>query len=545
MNQSPTSQILDQWLIDNSDYTTAKTADFEALDPPGYHTIETQIRASIHDLLEINFAADPETAQSQFNQVRGAVVTLSPKKSQTRKWLLSLLTSLEPELPEPPLQTGIDGHHQNAELLQRKKQINFRILDAFEEKTLSEALAIVRNTLNNPETVRYIDNYVFDSICNKTAIAFQNSEDQLIERFREEINDIFNHLNAFLNNFRGRLDCRMITSAIFFHSIFQSFPQSGILFDHIRRRSKEPERITNMTAICYRAIAVHKISDPDQVEWYLDYLNSDIEQFTGTWTLKSVAIVCTVLEKKQNSHPTQMLMLNLGDKLADLEINQLNADTICSIATSIAQFEDSVERELLLDVYCDKLAECNERLSIKNVLYILHGFAKFIDRALARGINITIQKHLDQHDHKPNYGRLYDPIALKKYCSLYGLDLPPAHEKAYQDIIKKPPAHYGAPTEDYYFPLIQNYFPQGTVIQRTHFIDGNELDFYLPQYKLNIEIDGFDHDSDRDKIRDQYLYNAHGVTVERITYQQSVTLRLEQILTQLGLTPPDISPSID
>ena len=45
-------------------------------------------------------------------------------------------------------------------------------------------------------------------------------------------------------------------------------------------------------------------------------------------------------------------------------------------------------------------------------------------------------------------------------------------------------------------------------------------DFYLPEYKLIIEIDGHYHDSAKDRRRDERFWQARGIRTLRLTNEQ-------------------------
>ena len=75
----------------------------------------------------------------------------------------------------------------------------------------------------------------------------------------------------------------------------------------------------------------------------------------------------------------------------------------------------------------------------------------------------------------------------------------------------------------------------GVKIRRQHSIGNYILDFYVPECKLNIEIDGEQHDEtiDEDDIRDKYLSD---LGIEVIRYASLEVLNeLEGILENLEI----------
>lgn len=71
--------------------------------------------------------------------------------------------------------------------------------------------------------------------------------------------------------------------------------------------------------------------------------------------------------------------------------------------------------------------------------------------------------------------------------------------------------------------LIKAALGQGVPIESSIFIDGIQIDHYLPELKINIEIDGFEHDRaiKHDQQRDNYLRDVHGIRTVRIPKSDS------------------------
>lgn len=64
------------------------------------------------------------------------------------------------------------------------------------------------------------------------------------------------------------------------------------------------------------------------------------------------------------------------------------------------------------------------------------------------------------------------------------------------------------------------------------YVDGFELDLFLPAYQLNIEIDGFYHGKKkfRDERRDAYLRDTHGMRILRIKLQENWRDKVDRAL---------------
>jgi len=72
-------------------------------------------------------------------------------------------------------------------------------------------------------------------------------------------------------------------------------------------------------------------------------------------------------------------------------------------------------------------------------------------------------------------------------------------------------------------------------MRQSHYIDGFELDIYLPRLKFNVEIDGKHHskakNQRRDLVRDKHLLTQHGIVTRRIS---TITTRTPSLAAQLA-----------
>lgn len=72
--------------------------------------------------------------------------------------------------------------------------------------------------------------------------------------------------------------------------------------------------------------------------------------------------------------------------------------------------------------------------------------------------------------------------------------------------------------------IIAKTYNNAQAVKYNYYIDGRELDIFLPKLKINIELDGIYHRGKKrhsDQIRDKYLMEAHGIKVIRIDSVES------------------------
>jgi very-short-patch-repair endonuclease len=95
------------------------------------------------------------------------------------------------------------------------------------------------------------------------------------------------------------------------------------------------------------------------------------------------------------------------------------------------------------------------------------------------------------------------------------------------------------PAEEFFWELVRNLRFDGLKFRRQHPLGRFIADFYCPEHKLAIELDGsiHQHQSERDQARDEAI-NLHGIRVVHIK-NADILERPEEILEELGksLTP--------
>lgn len=168
----------------------------------------------------------------------------------------------------------------------------------------------------------------------------------------------------------------------------------------------------------------------------------------------------------------------------------------------------------LLNAMREKLYSSNiERLSQTCVTQALRGLFG-IQGEVASELRAFFVEKLDPASLTP----VTDVHGLVAIMRVSGLELPPQVEACYRESTKKADSYYLTETAHKMADQIRAQYP-GTVLL-SEVLDGFEMDIYLPELKLDIELDGAHHErpakAEWDRIRDGYLRDAHGVVTTRI-----------------------------
>ncbi len=109
------------------------------------------------------------------------------------------------------------------------------------------------------------------------------------------------------------------------------------------------------------------------------------------------------------------------------------------------------------------------------------------------------------------------------------------HNQKYLKPIRKELRNYGTSAEATLWTYLQNKKLGGRKFRRQHSVGNYVLDFYCPQERLAIELDGDYHGSSAgyqaDKVRDTYL-NSLGISVIRFE-NEMVFKAIEEVLEKI------------
>ena len=94
-----------------------------------------------------------------------------------------------------------------------------------------------------------------------------------------------------------------------------------------------------------------------------------------------------------------------------------------------------------------------------------------------------------------------------------------SHNLREQKEIRQTLRNQGTPAEALMWKMLKGKQLEGAKFRRQFSIGPYILDFYCPEYRINIELDGDGHYSPdgykHDKKRNSYLYEEHGITTLR------------------------------
>lgn len=170
----------------------------------------------------------------------------------------------------------------------------------------------------------------------------------------------------------------------------------------------------------------------------------------------------------------------------------------------------------LLEAMRDKLyASQIEHLSLACVTQALRGLHG-IEGRVASELRKFFVERLDAASVTP----VTDVHGLVAIMKVSGLELPPYVESCYEESTKTPDSYYFTETASKLAEQIRLHYPGP--VRLSKLLDGFEMDIYLPDLQLNVELDGAHHErpakAEWDRIRDGYLESTHGVMTKRIVH---------------------------
>lgn len=108
-----------------------------------------------------------------------------------------------------------------------------------------------------------------------------------------------------------------------------------------------------------------------------------------------------------------------------------------------------------------------------------------------------------------------EAVRLRRYLAINWKIVPDIVQIRYTEAIKNKWLITITKIETDFYESIKLIFPDAI---KNHWIDGIELDIYIPSEKINIEVDWTDHQSNgiaKDRERDEYL-NSLNINVTRV-----------------------------
>ncbi len=172
----------------------------------------------------------------------------------------------------------------------------------------------------------------------------------------------------------------------------------------------------------------------------------------------------------------------------------------------------------LLNVLAERIESMSWEMDRQNIWNALYGL-KNLSSDKAIEIQNYLFAKLEQWNYK--YDQEYTAYVRQIYA-IYNREFPNHLKIIYDESVWLFTS--GSHTEFRIFDNIKDTYEEAL---HNHFMDGFELDIYIPSKKINIEIDGMYHRwarLQRNIYRDNYLKKVHQIRVERIVLNSSMTL---------------------
>lgn len=210
---------------------------------------------------------------------------------------------------------------------------------------------------------------------------------------------------------------------------------------------------------------------------FFEIMTQKIEENKSNFLIQEISNTVLGLQNMDNSVVPKKLLIVLTKKIQK-SINQLNPQTIGNIMYG------------LTNLYKEMKNECTPLLEI-------------------------LLKEL-QNPHNKNEINIISCIIIVQSCNLMEIKIPDHIKITYQNFKKSHPLQNVSNGEKTLTNHIKNTY-KGTILTNTY-IDGFELDIYLPEKRLNIEYDGIQHlkCTGKDKKRDTYLLKKYNIKTVRI-----------------------------
>jgi hypothetical protein len=227
-------------------------------------------------------------------------------------------------------------------------------------------------------------------------------------------------------------------------------------------------------------------------------------------TAQAIGNVGYGLQGLDSSVVPRELLVNLAAQMKNV---QLDPQHIGNMGYGVQGLDSSVvPRELLANLAAQMK---NVRLDAQSIGNVGYGLLKLGECEESAQIKSILNAQLERESQNITANPL-DIILITRTFSILKWEIPLWLKEAYQNFLKNPPAPPPNNYELIVYEYLKNIYPEE--ILRNYLIDGIEIDLYLPEEKLAIEIDGGIHlrKGGRDSVRDAYLQEQYGITTQRV-----------------------------
>lgn len=238
-----------------------------------------------------------------------------------------------------------------------------------------------------------------------------------------------------------------------------------------------------------------------------------------------VAVILGGMQNLDNSSMNIDSFKFFAGKMAAMN-EKIDASYLCSALYGLQGMDSRIVPLELLEEFYVRLCEHEEHLEERSVCDALYGIQNMKNPA-ADKIRHLLMGTLGKNKDVCIWDRCHI-MRLMQALSLSNMGVPPWLNDKYRECVDSQSSDVSPfPHENKIRNVLKWVLPGK--IMTNYFIDGFEMDFYYPDLKLNLELDGRDHvyKRTRDERRDKYLAARHGIKTLRFTLNEGEDLRSE------------------
>lgn len=213
---------------------------------------------------------------------------------------------------------------------------------------------------------------------------------------------------------------------------------------------------------------------------------------------------------------TRTIIDGISDSF-ESNIPKLDSQCVGMSLYALQNFHKSEETIRFLKIMGQALQRDKIKLELQSLNNAIFGLQNFIHLDEIKDIRQYLEEQLEMLDTceiSPT-----NLLSLVQAVRITGLEVPKQLADAYDVYTQKNGnTKFESRCEESAFKRLKKVFPQHEIVHNCY-IDGFELDIFLPDLRLNIEIDGRFHKENcvREDKRDQHLIERHKITVLRIS----------------------------
>lgn len=249
-------------------------------------------------------------------------------------------------------------------------------------------------------------------------------------------------------------------------------------------------------------------------------ISDKMKNIEGGFKEQTIANSLYGLKGLDSTIVTDELLTQLTVKIKG--IDKINSQAISNGLYGLQNLEESIiTTELIkeIEIKLDKLLEKGEdKFNIQNISNSLYGIynnknscKKLVNKLFNEVKNIKTQD-ID----------MINTYTMVQVYSMYEVEIPENIKIKYEEY-KKNNSTAQSKTEGIIFNYINKHY-EGVEFKTNTFLDGFEMDIYIPEYNINIELDSpvfHEKKKTKDNKRDKYLKDRKGISVFRINLSEN------------------------